>query len=82
MPTVATRVVGLVDAVVHGETGLLVPPKDVDALRSALTKMLTAPQIRHHMGRAARERAVRDFDCRIVNRLVAQEYERLATSRD
>ncbi len=82
VPTVATRVVGLVDAVVDGETGLLVPPKDIDALRSALTKMLTAPQIRHHMGRAARERAVRDFDCRIVNRLVAQEYERLATSRD
>lgn len=78
LPSVASRVAGLVDAVVDGETGLLVPAKDVDALKHALIKMLSAPEIRHQMGRAARERAVRDFDSRIVNRLVVEEYKKLA----
>jgi len=78
VPAVVSRVVGLVDAVIDGETGLLVSPKEVDALRCALTKMLSAPEIRHRMGRAARERAVRDFDSRIVNRMVAEEYRKLA----
>jgi len=78
VPAVVSRVVGLVDAVVDGETGLLVPPKDVDALRGALMKMLSSPEIRHRMGRAARMRAARDFDSRVINRLVFEEYKRLA----
>jgi len=77
VPAVVSRVVGLVDAVIDGETGLLVSPKEVDALRCALTKMLSAPEIRHRMGRAARERAVRDFDSRMINRMVAEEYRKL-----
>jgi glycosyltransferase involved in cell wall biosynthesis len=78
VPAVVSRVVGLVDAVVDGETGLLVPPKEVDALRGALMKMLSSPEMRHRMGRAARVRAVREFDSRIINRLVLEEYKRLA----
>lgn len=78
VPAVASRVVGLVDAVLDGETGLLVPPKEVDALRGALMKMLSSHEMRHRMGRAARGRAVRDFDSRIINRLVLDEYKRLA----
>jgi len=78
VPAVASRVVGLVDAVVDGETGVLVPAKEVEALRDALAMMLSAPEIRRRMGCAARERAVRDFDSRIVNRLVFEEYKRLA----
>jgi len=81
VPAVVSRVVGLVDAVVDGETGLLVPPKEVDALRGALMKMLSSPEIRHRMGYAARERAVRDFDSRTVNRLLVEEYKKLASRR-
>jgi glycosyltransferase involved in cell wall biosynthesis len=80
VPAVVSRVVGLVDAIVDGETGLLVPPKEVDALRGALMKILSSPQMRHRMGRAARMRAVRQFDSRIINRLVVEEYKRLAVS--
>ncbi len=79
VPAIVSRVVGLVDAVADGETGMLVPPGEVDALRSALTRMLSIPEIRYRMGRAARDRAVRDFDSKIVNRLVVEEYQKLAT---
>jgi len=79
LPSVASRVTGLVDAVVHGETGLLVQPKDVDALKHALRRMLSSPKIRHQMGRSARRRAIRDFDSRAINQLVVEEYKKLAT---
>jgi glycosyltransferase involved in cell wall biosynthesis len=81
VPAVVSRVVGLVDAVVDGETGLLVPAKEVDFLRGALMKLLSSPEIRRRMGCAARERAVRDFDSRIINHLVFEEYKRLAVRR-
>ncbi len=81
VPAVASRVVGLIDAVVDGETGILVPAKEIEPLKCALVKMLSTPEIRRRMGYAARERAVRDFDSRIVNRLVFEEYEKLVARR-
>ena len=60
-PVVATDVGGLPDAVVHGETGLLVPPRDPQALRAALERLLGDAELRRRLGVAARERARREF---------------------
>jgi glycosyltransferase involved in cell wall biosynthesis len=79
IPAVATRVTGLVDAVVDGVTGLLVPPRDPLALGSALERLIVSPQLRRQLGQAARERAVALFDASNVNSLVINEYFRLAT---
>lgn len=56
-PVVASRVGGLQEIVIHGETGLLVPPGDPDALAEALMTLLKDAALREHMGRAARLRA-------------------------
>jgi glycosyltransferase involved in cell wall biosynthesis len=53
---VAGDVGGLRDLVVDGETGLLVPPHDVLALRDALERLLDDRELRTRLGRAARER--------------------------
>lgn len=82
LPSVASRINGLVDAVVDGETGILVPARNVDALKCALEKMLSSPEIRSRMGRTARERAVRNFDSNIVNQLVVEEYRKLVSNQD
>jgi glycosyltransferase involved in cell wall biosynthesis len=58
-PVVAGAVGGLLDLVVDGETGLLVPPRDTAALRGALERLLGDPQLRRRLGEAARERAQR-----------------------
>jgi D-inositol-3-phosphate glycosyltransferase len=58
-PVVASAVGGLLDLVVDGETGLLVPPGDVPALRAALDRLLSDPTLRRGLGSAGRERAVR-----------------------
>jgi glycosyltransferase involved in cell wall biosynthesis len=57
-PVVATGVGGLLDAVEDGVTGLVVPPGDVDALRTALERLLGDLELRARLGAAARERAL------------------------
>lgn len=57
-PTVASNSPGLRETVRHGETGLLVPHGDVDALAEALGRTLR-PGTRDRMGRAARAMAER-----------------------
>jgi glycosyltransferase involved in cell wall biosynthesis len=60
-PVVATAVGGLLDLVVDGETGIVVPPRDPVALRSALQRLLADPELRRSLGAAGRERARERF---------------------
>jgi glycosyltransferase involved in cell wall biosynthesis len=60
-PVVATRVGGLLDLVVDGETGIVVPPHDPAALRSALERLLADPDLRRKLGAAGRDRAGTHF---------------------
>jgi glycosyltransferase involved in cell wall biosynthesis len=56
-PVVATPVGGLLDLVVDGETGIVVPPRNPAVLRSALDRLLADPELRRRLGLAGRERA-------------------------
>jgi L-malate glycosyltransferase len=75
-PVVATAVGGLLDLVVDGETGLLVPARDGRALRAAIEHVLGDSDLRRRFGTAGRERAY-EFDwSRVLPRLLAL-YERV-----
>jgi glycosyltransferase involved in cell wall biosynthesis len=58
-PVVAGAVGGLLDLVVDGQTGLLVPPRDAPALRAALERLLADGALRRRLGAAGRDRARR-----------------------
>ncbi len=58
-PTVATRVPGLVDSVIHEETGLLVPFGDRAALAGALIRVLEDDGLRRRLGEGGRRFALR-----------------------
>ena len=60
-PVIATRVGGLPEVVVDGETGLLVPPGDPIALANAIRRLVADPVLSDAMGRAGRERARASF---------------------
>jgi teichuronic acid biosynthesis glycosyltransferase TuaC len=55
-PSIACKGFGGEITLLDGETGLLVPPKDVDALVGALTFLLSQPDRAKEMGKAARDR--------------------------
>jgi glycosyltransferase involved in cell wall biosynthesis len=55
-PVVATRVGGIPQLVDDGDTGLLVPPGEPAALRSAIETVLADPALGRRLGRAARRR--------------------------
>jgi glycosyltransferase involved in cell wall biosynthesis len=61
-PLVATRVGGLPEVVLHGQTGLLVNPEDPEALISAVAALLRNPALAARMGETARNRARQCFD--------------------
>ena len=58
---VTTGVGGLADAIDDGVTGLVVPPRDVIALRAALERLLGDPVLRNRLGAAARGKAQAEF---------------------
>lgn len=55
VPVVAARTGGVAEAVVHGETGILVPPGNIEALAQASIFVLKNPEIARAMGEAGRK---------------------------
>lgn len=72
LPIVATDVRGCRQVLADGETGVLVPARDVPALTDALRDLAGDPDLRRRYGRAAHTRAVHEFD---VRRQVAASLE-------
>ena len=71
-PVVGGRQAGVLDAIVDGETGLLVDPEDPGAIADALLGLLDDPGRAGRMGEAGRERVLRDFTWeRIARRYLA-----------
>ena len=72
VPVVASAVGGQIDSVVHGVTGLHVPPRDPPALAVALSGLLADPERRRELGRAGRDRVRRLYD---FDRIAAATHE-------
>jgi phosphatidylinositol alpha-1,6-mannosyltransferase len=66
VPAVGSRSGGIPDAVIDGETGILVPEESAADLADALTFLYRNPETRRKMGQAASERARRDFSPRAI----------------
>lgn len=62
LPVVASNVGGLPEVVCDGETGLIVPKEDKQALAQAIEKICLNEEIKYKYSMAARERAVRKYD--------------------
>jgi glycosyltransferase involved in cell wall biosynthesis len=60
-PVVSTRLAGIPESIVHGETGLLVPPEDTKTLAEALSQLIEDGKLRLHYGRAGRARIEQHF---------------------
>lgn len=76
-PTIATRVGGMPEAVRDGETGLLVPPRDPEALAAAMLRLIDDPELGARLGRAGRELMLSGFTTQAMCNGVRELYEEL-----
>jgi len=74
VPTIGSNIVGLVDAIEDGVTGLLVKPKDVNDLKAGLDKLILNQQVVIKMGEQAYIRCGKFFDSKKISELVISEY--------
>ena len=74
---VATDVAGCREIVKHEETGLLVPPRDVDALVRALRRLIEDRLLRQALGRRARDLAASSFTSEQVIAATLEVYRQL-----
>jgi len=64
LPVIASRFGGIPEIVVHGETGLLLDPDDIDGFGEAIRTLSENGDLRRQMGGKARARAEERFDWR------------------
>lgn len=62
IPCVTTYITGIPELINSGETSLLVPPSDVDALVGALDRLIQDPALAKRLGEAARVKVQADYD--------------------
>jgi glycosyltransferase involved in cell wall biosynthesis len=78
-PVVSTRLAGIPESVIDGATGLLVPPRDWQALADALDKLIRDPALRLRLGTAGRARLTTEFN---VEKTVEPLHQLLQTCLD
>jgi glycosyltransferase involved in cell wall biosynthesis len=81
LPVAATAVGGVPELVTPSRTGWLAPPGDAPALAAILGRLLADPEQCRALGRAGRERAVRDFSLKTMARRYGDVLDRLLAQR-
>ncbi len=74
IPTIASRIYGLTDAVVDGETGLLHESHDINAIKVCMEQLITSNALRIKLGEQARTRAILEFDSNLITQLWVDFY--------
>jgi len=67
VPAIASNIYGISDAVQDQKTGLLHPPKDIEAIYSFMNLFLSNPEALKSYGSAAKKRAHKDFDADVMS---------------
>ncbi len=60
-PIIATHIGGITEQISDGVEGVLVPPRDADALAKAIKKVIENKELAHSLGSAARKRVEKEF---------------------
>jgi glycosyltransferase involved in cell wall biosynthesis len=77
LPLITTDMPGCREVVTDGEDGLLIRPRDAEALASAIARLLDSPELAARLGHAARAKALDVFDEQIIIRRTLDVYRKL-----
>jgi colanic acid/amylovoran biosynthesis glycosyltransferase len=81
LPVIASRVGGIPESVVDGESGFLVPERDVEALAEKLIYLIEHPEIWPEMGRAGRAYVEANYDINKLNDRLVDIYQELSDGK-
>lgn len=81
LPVLATRVSAVPEVVVDGETGVLVPPRDVPATARAMRELADDPERRRRMGEAGHARVIERFGLDRMIEETLDVYRKVLTHR-
>ncbi len=81
VPVVVSDTGGCPETVNDGETGILVPLKNVEKLTEAILYLLKNPEIGKEMGRKGREKVLKEFNEQLVFERMEKEYNRLINEK-
>lgn len=81
LPVAAYSVAGVPEVIEDGRTGLLAPAGNVEALAAAAIQLLSDPELRRSLGRAARERCLERYDVGPAAVRYQAVYEEVAAGR-
>jgi len=76
-PVVATRIHGITEQIVDGKEGILIPPRNPEALATAVQRLITDKQLGTNLGTAARSRVESFFSIATMVRETKQVYSSL-----
>jgi glycosyltransferase involved in cell wall biosynthesis len=82
IPTIGSKISGLIDAVDDGVTGVLTMPGDSEKLMIELERFIASPSKSKVMGEKARERCLELFDSKKISQYVRDEYLALMREKD
>lgn len=74
IPSVASRIYGITDAIDDGKTGLLFKPGDASELAQTLLRLIDDPELRNSMGLQAKARVEEKFDRDLITACQVQIY--------
>ena len=80
-PAIGSRIYGITDAIVEGETGLLFEAGNAQQLAQCMGTLVSDAGLRARLGNAARERAVRDYSSVVVTAALLEYYAALLAHR-
>jgi glycosyltransferase involved in cell wall biosynthesis len=78
LPVVTTTATGCIDSIRTGVDGILVPPRNPDALALAIEELVRDSSLRHTYGQQGRDRVIELFDERRINGLLAATLDDLS----
>ena len=79
-PVIATRVGGTPEAIVDGQSGILVPPKDTGAMASAIARLVADPDLQARLGSSARQRTEQHYSAASYVAHLDEMYQRWANT--